>query len=187
MDVHKPDVRYYVVLETANGGTIVTEQLEDSVAWEENVEDLEDRNSLARVVRTGSCNRTGIRVQDVRNCQRCMYGSIRSKSQAYATNMYTCVMGGVQAVLESTENTAKDCYAKKDVDVEDVQLEERLVEQVAAVGEKAKMSPCSQCSEPLATGYKGARGSWICKVCLEVEQAARQKQVEEDSRHNWQD
>lgn len=44
--------QYYVVLEIANGHKILTERFRDgSVAWEEDPEGLEDRNSLAKVTR----------------------------------------------------------------------------------------------------------------------------------------
>jgi len=46
---------YYVVLETAKGNVIVTEKLEGGeLAWVENPLDLEDRNSLAKVLRSES-------------------------------------------------------------------------------------------------------------------------------------
>jgi len=44
--------RYYLVLETENGHKIVTERLANGkVTWEEDPDDVEDRNSLARVTR----------------------------------------------------------------------------------------------------------------------------------------
>merc|ERR1712093_282280 len=44
--------RYYLVLETENGHKIVTERLTNGkVTWEEDPDDVEDRNSLARVTR----------------------------------------------------------------------------------------------------------------------------------------
>jgi len=43
---------YYVVLETSGGHTIASEKLADGrLTWEENPADLDDRNSLAKVVR----------------------------------------------------------------------------------------------------------------------------------------
>lgn len=51
--------RSYIVLDTESGGAIVTEKLSDgTVVWEENPEDLEDRNSLARFIRSGDCSFT---------------------------------------------------------------------------------------------------------------------------------
>jgi hypothetical protein len=61
--------RYYVVLETENGHTILMERLPDGkVTWEEDPEDLEDRNSLAKVTRASACE-PGVVVQDLRTYQ----------------------------------------------------------------------------------------------------------------------
>jgi len=61
--------RYYLVLETENGHTILTERLPDGkVSWEENPEDLEDRNSLAKVTRASACQ-PGVVVQDLKTYQ----------------------------------------------------------------------------------------------------------------------
>lgn len=183
-DYRKPDFKYYVVLETERGGTIVTEQLGETVAWEENVEDLEDRNSLAKVVRTASCREEGVRVQDLRRAKRPLHrlrgGSCR-RSQAYATSVYAYAVGGAQGVLKAAESTEKEWDAQKDVDAEDEELEQRLAEEVAAVGE-ARLRPCGQCAEPLATGYKGAGGLWLCNACW---QKARQKESERKWEDGW--
>lgn len=59
--------RSYVVLETKQGDMVVTEQLPDgTLMWDENPEDLEDRNSLAKAVRSSAC---GITVQGMRRYQ----------------------------------------------------------------------------------------------------------------------
>merc|ERR1712242_407671 len=48
----------YTVLKTVQGDVIVTEKLKDgTITWEENPEDLEDRNSLAKCIRTWDCSR----------------------------------------------------------------------------------------------------------------------------------
>jgi hypothetical protein len=61
--------RYYLVLETENGHMILTERLPDGqVSWEENPEDLEDRNSLAKVTRASACQ-PGVVVQDIKTYQ----------------------------------------------------------------------------------------------------------------------
>jgi hypothetical protein len=55
----------YYVLETREGGAIMTEQLASGkAAWQENPADLSDRNSLAKVLRSSACS--GCQVADVR-------------------------------------------------------------------------------------------------------------------------
>mmetsp|Transcript_54458 Transcript_54458/g.153357 ORF Transcript_54458/g.153357 Transcript_54458/m.153357 type:complete len:673 (-) Transcript_54458:122-2140(-) len=62
--------RYYVVLETASQDAIVTEKLEDGrVRWEENPEDLEARNTMAKVTGCTNCCGTGITVMSMKACQ----------------------------------------------------------------------------------------------------------------------
>jgi hypothetical protein len=57
--------RYYLVLETQNGQKIVTERLRDgTVTWQEDPDDLEDRNSLAKATRTKEALR-GLSVRDM--------------------------------------------------------------------------------------------------------------------------
>jgi len=49
--------RSYLVFETAGGTLIVSEKCRDgTITWEENPEDLEDRNSLARFIRSSPCS-----------------------------------------------------------------------------------------------------------------------------------
>merc|ERR1712039_221648 len=53
-----------IVLHADNGHKILTERLRDgSVTWEEDPEDLEDRNSLAKVTRSIECSGAGISVE----------------------------------------------------------------------------------------------------------------------------
>jgi len=61
--------RYYLVLETEAGHTIVTERLPDgTVTWEENPLEVEDRNSLAKVTRASACQ-PGVVLQDLKTYQ----------------------------------------------------------------------------------------------------------------------
>lgn len=56
---------YYTVLETKQGNAIVTEILENGeVSWVQNPNNLEDRNSLAKLLFQVDC-KEGISVQDV--------------------------------------------------------------------------------------------------------------------------
>lgn len=58
--------RYYLVLETENGHKIVTERLSNGkVLWDEDPEDEEDRNSLAKVTRVKPAS-AGLTVRDMK-------------------------------------------------------------------------------------------------------------------------
>merc|ERR1719479_280136 len=61
----------FVVLETEQGNKIITERLMDgTVTWEENPTDLEDRNSLAKVVRSADCHNMGsTTIHEMKNYQ----------------------------------------------------------------------------------------------------------------------
>merc|ERR1719210_578259 len=68
----------YAVLETVRGDVIVTEKLKNgTVTWEENPQDLEDRNSLSRCIRSWDCSRarTNVTIRDM-----------KSYKNAHATN-----------------------------------------------------------------------------------------------------
>jgi len=66
----KGGYRSYVVLETQEGHSIVTEKLPDGMAtWQENPKDLEDRGSLAKVVRTVECGADGASVRELKGYQ----------------------------------------------------------------------------------------------------------------------
>mmetsp|Transcript_66648 Transcript_66648/g.104176 ORF Transcript_66648/g.104176 Transcript_66648/m.104176 type:complete len:1210 (+) Transcript_66648:73-3702(+) len=61
--------RFYIVLETDHGDRIMTERLRDGhMNWRENPEDLEDRNSLAKVMRMEVC-KAGVTLKDMRASQ----------------------------------------------------------------------------------------------------------------------
>jgi len=96
--------RYYVVLETEQKNLIVTERLLDgTVAWEENPNDLEDRNSLAKVIRSTQCQNAGITVQDMKSyrdkqSRRIGINASHSKCKLYAKDVYSrCLQLSVDA------------------------------------------------------------------------------------------
>merc|ERR1711967_208577 len=61
--------RYYVVLETEDGCKIRMERLPmGNVVWEPEPADLEDRNSLAKVIHSAEC-RSGLLVRDMKAYQ----------------------------------------------------------------------------------------------------------------------
>merc|ERR1740117_2379939 len=58
--------QFYVVLETEQGNVIVSAGLEDgTMVFQENPKDLEDRNSLAKVIRSADCSNASITVKDM--------------------------------------------------------------------------------------------------------------------------
>lgn len=61
--------RFYLVLETEKGNKIVTERLSDGqLSWVGNPDDLEDRNSLAKLTRSEAVT-TGVTVRDMMTCR----------------------------------------------------------------------------------------------------------------------
>jgi len=62
------DQHFYVVLETQRGVVVVTELTQDkSCMWSVNPEDLEARNSLAKVLRVADSHGSGITVGDLKS------------------------------------------------------------------------------------------------------------------------
>eukprot|EP00747_Dinoflagellata_sp_TGD_P123293 gnl/TRDRNA2_/TRDRNA2_173791_c1_seq3.p1 gnl/TRDRNA2_/TRDRNA2_173791_c1~~gnl/TRDRNA2_/TRDRNA2_173791_c1_seq3.p1 ORF type:complete len:359 (-),score=80.07 gnl/TRDRNA2_/TRDRNA2_173791_c1_seq3:57-1043(-) len=58
--------QFYTVLETEYGNMIASAALEDgSMSWEENPKDLEDHNSLAKVLRSADCSHASITVGEM--------------------------------------------------------------------------------------------------------------------------
>jgi len=88
-----PGCRYYVLLDTEEGNVIMTEKLADgTAAWEENPKDLEDRNSLAKVIRSVDCRAAGITVRDMRAYQAAEEGRVGS-GKRYADGAYSQATG----------------------------------------------------------------------------------------------
>lgn len=89
----------YAVLETSLGNTILTEMLSDgTLAWEENPDDLEDRNSLAKVIRAADCSGAGVAVGSLKSYQAMeapKTGSVATPSQCkhYVQGVY-CLASG---------------------------------------------------------------------------------------------
>lgn len=110
------DYYYYVVLETDQGSTILTRQMGDgTVTWEENLVDLEDRNSLAKVIRTANCQ-AGIMVQDMRAhraqvLQSCTWDA--KQGRRYATSAYAVALGGVEKVMKAAEDREREIKVRE--------------------------------------------------------------------------
>jgi len=98
-DAQPLDRSSYVVLETSSGNAILTQMLRDgTVAWEENPADLEDRNSLARVIRSADCSGSSITVGDMRGKRASEAAAPRSAACAseckrYAQGVYSLASG----------------------------------------------------------------------------------------------
>jgi len=89
----------YVVAETDKGSAIVTELTPDGTAtWEENTEDVEDRNSLAKVVRTTETKEKGVSIREFKEFQaKCGMrpGSVASQADGklYAQRAFSRATG----------------------------------------------------------------------------------------------
>mmetsp|Transcript_66352 Transcript_66352/g.194190 ORF Transcript_66352/g.194190 Transcript_66352/m.194190 type:complete len:1053 (-) Transcript_66352:57-3215(-) len=80
--------RSYVVLTTEEGSQILTEKLADgTVSWQENPEKLEDRNSFAKVIRSGSCSpskKSTVTVSDI----KAFKGEIGRQSSSHSASKH---------------------------------------------------------------------------------------------------
>jgi len=75
--------RFYLVLETEKGNKIITERLSDGqLSWVGNPDDLEDRNSLAKLTRSETCS-TGVVVRDMMACRTKLAESAVPSSKRY--------------------------------------------------------------------------------------------------------
>merc|ERR1711920_693079 len=86
--------RYYVVFETEGGRKVVTEMLPSGkAAWKANPKDVEDRNSLAKVLSSVECDKVGATVGAVRSALAS--GSRRQvgKSKQYARDALRHISG----------------------------------------------------------------------------------------------
>lgn len=157
------DCCYYTVLETQEGNLIVTEKINATVSWEENPIDLEDRNSLAKVLRTGDCNDNFITVQDV----RCFCGEPTHRNRAsrlYAQDVFIAAMGGIDKVTDS--------YLQKEASGQSRLVPEQLdaVDPKRSADEATTRCECCNKVKDKKEGRTGAPGSgmedmWCCAGC----------------------
>jgi hypothetical protein len=101
--------RYYVVIETEQGSSVVTERLQDGkMTWEENPEDLDDKNSLARVIRSVECRVSRVRaaIADVKAFQEKQQG-ITTDGRLYAQHVFVKAIGGVAQMVRANNIKAK--------------------------------------------------------------------------------
>merc|ERR1719265_1643121 len=99
---------YYVVLESVQGNTVVTEQHQDgSVSFDENPADVSDRNSLAKVMYAADCSARELSIMDIKavadmhvsNC-----GASDANRNEYAKSMYNRA-GGDELTCGSMQQT----------------------------------------------------------------------------------
>merc|ERR1719198_131768 len=92
-DKFMPNRCYYVVAQTDAGNTIVTEKLKDgTVTFQENPKDLDDRNSLAKTVRSKS-HQFSTTVADLKICQAKLLSKSETSCKKYAYNVYDLILG----------------------------------------------------------------------------------------------
>jgi len=83
------DCRSYVVLETESGRAVVAEKLAGGrAAWRQDPADLEDRNSLAKVVRSEECSGEGLTVRAVQERVAGEQGASASECRRYAQAVF---------------------------------------------------------------------------------------------------
>merc|ERR1719282_1881582 len=96
----------YVVLETDKGNVFVTEQsMNGKLTWVENPPNLEDRNSLAKVVRSSECDNARSTIRDMktyyqaRETEQSGTSIHRKHGNDYAQNAYSLAIGTTQQVV----------------------------------------------------------------------------------------
>jgi len=157
------DCCYYTVLETQQGNVIVTEKVNGTVSWEENPVDLEDRNSLAKVLRAGECNEYIVTVQDFKSfCAQSMHRN--RASRLYAQDVFIAAMGSVEKVTES--------YIQREASGQSRMVPEQLdaVDPYKSIEEATVVCQCCCKVKDKQDGRTGAPGSgledtWACNGC----------------------
>merc|ERR1719453_2498751 len=117
--------RYFTLLETEEGRKHTTERLQDgSVLWEENPSNLEERCSLAKVLRSKECE-AGVSTEDLRelvSAARALGPASSSHCKNWARSTFAHVVGEVarprqtkrdKALAQARKDEAKDEQAKK--------------------------------------------------------------------------
>jgi len=110
--------RSYIVLETAEGHSIVSEKLADgTVTWEENPKALEDRNAFAKFIRAWDCTqckKSNLTVEDMKafktRCEGLETGTTHSARKQYAQGAYNAARGVADRV--DSGFGSKQCWKK---------------------------------------------------------------------------
>merc|ERR1712217_272491 len=104
----------YVVLETDKGDKIVTEQTTNGMLkWVENPGDLEDRNSLAKVIRSSDCRNARRTIHDMKSYYQARESDTSSHPKHendYAHNAYSRANGSTQNVISGFRHPTGECW-----------------------------------------------------------------------------
>lgn len=101
--------KYFAVVETEKGFKIVTERTTDTVTWVENELGLEERTSLAKVIRSADCSASGTIVQDLeRHRANALQQRNVDDGRTYATGVYIISLGGMHGVAREVERRQKE-------------------------------------------------------------------------------
>jgi len=104
---------YYVVLETNSGNVAVTEKCADgSITMVINPENLEDRNSLARLLYTTECREGSVSMREIKVFQassqrQTAHGASPSDRKLYAKNLFKLASGKARLVRKSEKGAGK--------------------------------------------------------------------------------
>jgi hypothetical protein len=107
---------YYVVMESEEDNAVVTERLDDgTMTWEENPADLDDRNSLAKVIRSVDCRIERMRVafKEVKSFQKAQ-GTCVLENRRYAQQVFIQAIGGVTQMIRANNIKAKTLDQERD-------------------------------------------------------------------------
>lgn len=157
------DCCYYTVIETREGNVVVTEKVNGAVAWEENPVDLEDRNSLAKVLRAGDCSDMFATVQDLKSF--CTQPTLKNRAgRLYAQDVFVAAMGGIEKVTEA--------YLQKQARGHSRAVPEQLdaADPTKEAVQTTRMCQCCSKMKEKEAGRMGAPGSgledtWACNSC----------------------
>jgi len=106
---------YFVVMESEQEHVVVTQKLENGeTTWEENPVDLEDRSSVARVIRAVECRipRTRASFLDVKRFEAKEGASI-TDGRIYAQQIFIQAVGGVSQMIRSNNIKVKSLEADR--------------------------------------------------------------------------
>merc|ERR1712061_472751 len=85
-----------------------------TVTWEENPTDLEDRNSLAKVIRSADCQNMGSTIHEMKSYQfkeahQISAGVSHSKCKDYAHSVYGRARGATERVVSGFRHPTGEC------------------------------------------------------------------------------
>jgi hypothetical protein len=135
VEVDAAHYRSYIVVETEQGNSIVTEKFADgAVAWDENPEALENRNALAKFIRSWDQSKKGkVTVGEMQafmsQCEGVETGTSHSARKQYAQGAFNCARGVTDRVdsgfasKQGWRKSEKAKMAKKETTTKKLQAE----------------------------------------------------------------